>query len=185
MTLNERTLFCAIAARALTDSTDPDTRRQAVASYLQERLFAPLGMTSVVPEFDASGTFIGGSLLHANARDYAKFGEFLRADGRAPSGEQLVPSGWIAKMLTASPASAHYGYQIWLNRPNPDLEGQHPLFPERAPQSLYSLIGHMGQYVLVSPDQKLTLVRLGHSNREERVAMLKEAADVLALYPSE
>ncbi|WP_298306315.1 serine hydrolase [uncultured Erythrobacter sp.] len=182
---NTTVILADIAASTLTDSDDPDARRLAVASYLEERLFGPLGMTSMLPEFDASGTLIGGSLMHASARDYAKFGEFLRAGGQAPSGEQLVPSGWVEKMLTPSPASSHYGYQIWLNRPNPDLKWPHPLFPDRAPQSLFSLIGHMGQYVLVSPDQKLTLVRLGHSNREERVAMLGEAADVLALYPSE
>jgi CubicO group peptidase (beta-lactamase class C family) len=181
---NTTVILADIAASALTDSKDPDARRDAVAGYLQERLFGPLGMTSMVPEFDASGTLIGGSLMHASARDYAKFGEFLRADGRAPSGEQLVPSGWVEKMLTPSPASEHYGYQIWLNRPNPDLQWPHPLFPERAPASLFSLIGHMGQYVLVSPDQKLTLVRLGHSTSEERPPMLQEAADVLALYPT-
>lgn len=182
---NTTVILADIAARALTDSDDPDTRRKAVADYLQERLFGPLGMTSMVPEYDASGTLIGGSLMHASARDYAKFGEFLRSGGQAPSGEQLVPSGWVAKMLKPSPASEHYGYQIWLNRPEPDLERSHPLFPDRAPQSLFSLIGHMGQYVLVSPDQKLTLVRLGHSTSEERPPMLKEAADVLALYPAE
>lgn len=180
---NTTVILADIAASALTDSSDPDTRRLAVASYLEERLFGPLGMTTMVPEFDASGTLIGGSLMHASAADYAKFGEFLRSGGQAPSGEQLVPSGWVAKMLTPSPASDHYGYQIWLNRANPNLEGQHPLFPNRAPQSLFSLIGHMGQYVLVSPDQKVTLVRLGHSTSEERPRMLQEAADVLALYP--
>ena len=52
-----------------------------------------------------------------------------------------------------------------------------------APTSLFALIGHMGQYVLVSPDQGLTMVRLGHSTSEERPAMLQEAADVMALYP--
>lgn len=181
---NTTVILADIAANALTDSKDPDARRLAVANYLEERLFGPLGMTSMVPEYDASGTLIGGSLMHASAHDYAKFGEFLRNSGRAPSGEQLVPSGWVDKMLKPSPASAHYGYQIWLNRPNPDLEGAHPLFPARAPDSLFSLIGHMGQYVLVSPDQKVTLVRLGHSNREERPTMLQEAADVLALYPA-
>lgn len=180
---NTTVILADIAARALTTSNDPEARRLAVAKYLEERLFAPLGMTSIRPEYDASGTLIGGSLMHASARDYAKFGEFLRAGGRAPSGEQLVPSGWVAKMLTPSPASAHYGYQIWLNRPEPDLQWPHPLFPDRAPQSLFSLIGHMGQYVLVSPDQKLTLVRLGHSTSEERPPMLQEAADILALYP--
>jgi len=182
---NTTVILADIAANVLTGSDDPDTRRLAVAEYLEERLFGPLGMTSMVPEYDASGTLIGGSLMHASARDYAKFGEFLRSGGQAPDGAQLVPSGWVEKMLAPSPVSAHYGYQIWLNRPESDLKRPHPLFPERAPQNLFSLIGHMGQYVLVSPDQKLTLVRLGHSNSEERPPMLQEAADVLALYPSE
>ena len=56
-------------------------------------------------------------------------------------------------------------------------------FPDRAPHSAFSLIGHMGQYVFVSPTQKLTVVRLGHSNREERIAMLRQLADVIELYP--
>lgn len=181
---NTTVILADIIARALTDSEDPEARRSAVADFLQERLFGPLGMTSMVPEFDASGTLIGGSLMHASARDYAKFGEFLRAGGETPNGEPLVPSGWVEQMITPSPASVHYGFQIWLNRPDPALEeGQHPLFPDRAPASLFSLIGHMGQYVLVSPDQKVTLVRLGHSTSAERPPMLQEAADVIALYP--
>ncbi|MEM6266603.1 MAG: serine hydrolase [Pseudomonadota bacterium] len=185
---NTTVILADIAARALTeglaDSDDPEARRQAVTDYLDERLFEPLAMSSIVPEFDASGTLIGGSLMHATARDYAKFGEFLRAGGRAPSGEQVVPSGWIEDMLTPSPASTHYGFQIWLNRPEARLKSRHPLFPERAPASLFALIGHMGQYVLVSPDQKITLVRLGHSTSEERPPMLQQAADVIALYPN-
>jgi CubicO group peptidase (beta-lactamase class C family) len=121
--------------------------------------------------------------MHATARDYAAFGEFLRARGRTPEGVQLVPSRWVDQMREPSPASTHYGFQTWLNRPNPQLERGHPLFPDRAPASVFALIGHMGQYVLVSPAQKVTLVRLGHSDSAERPPMLQEAADVLALYP--
>ncbi len=180
---NTTVILADIAARALTDSEDPEARRAAVNSYLQERLFAPLGMTSIVPEYDASGTLIGGSLMHATARDYAKFGEFMRANGRAPGGEQLVPSRWIEGMVDPSPVSELYGYQTWLNRPEPDIERPHPLFPDRAPASMFALIGHMGQYVLVSPEQGITLVRLGHSTSAERPPMLDQAADVMALYP--
>ena len=182
---NTTVILADIAARALTDSTDPETRRSAVADYLEERLFGPLNMTSVVPEFDASGTLIGGSLMHATARDYARFGEFLRRGGRAPGGEQVVPSRWVEAMVTPSPTAEQYGFQTWLNRPLDEAaEGnRHPLFPDRAPHNLFALIGHMGQYVLVSPDQQLTLVRLGHSDAEERREMLQAAADVLDLYP--
>ncbi|MDJ0641184.1 MAG: serine hydrolase [Erythrobacter sp.] len=182
---NTTVILADIAARALTDSEEPDARRRAVGEYLDERLFDPLGMTSMVPEYDASGTLIGGSLMHATARDWAKFGEFMRLGGQSPEGEQLVPSRWIEAMIEPSPTAQQYGYQTWLNRPlgKEGAEWGHPLFPDRAPASLFSLIGHMGQYVLVSPEQRLTLVRLGHSTSEERPPMLQQAADVLALYP--
>lgn len=179
---NTSVILADIAARALTASDKPEDRRKAVADYLDQRLFGPLGMTSMVPEFDASGTLIGGSLMHATARDWAKLGEFLRLKGRGPRGEQLVPQRWVEAMVTPSPARANYGFQIWLNRELPEGEEQ-PLFPDRAPKSLFSLIGHVGQYVLVSPEQRVTMVRLGHSQTEERKAMLQQAADVLALYP--
>lgn len=181
---NTSVILADIAARALTSSTKPEARRKAVADYLQQRLFGPLGMTSMVPEFDASGTLIGGSLMHATARDWAKLGEMLRLKGRAPGGEQLVPQRWVEAMVTPSSASPHYGFQTWLNRPIPGTEpDEHPLFPDRAPKSMFSLIGHMGQYVLVSPSQRLTVVRLGHSDSSERPPMLQQAADVLELYP--
>ena len=181
---NTSVILADIAARALTASDTPEARRKAVADYLQIRLFGPLGMTSMVPEFDASGTLIGGSLMHATARDWAAFGEFLRLKGRAPGGEQLVPQRWVEAMIAPSPASPHYGFQTWLNRPIPGTPASdHPLFPDRAPDSLFSLIGHMGQYVLVSPSQRVTLVRLGHSDSAERPPMLQQAADILDLYP--
>ncbi|WP_108789448.1 serine hydrolase [Erythrobacter sp. Alg231-14] len=184
---NTTVILADIAARALTESDDPVARRDAVTDYLQERLFGPLGMTSMVPEFDASGTLIGGSLMHATARDWGKFGEFMRAKGRAPGGEQLVPSRWIEAMVDPSPTAQQYGFQTWLNRPlgQKGAEFGHPLFPERAPANLFALIGHMGQYVLVSPDQGVTMVRLGHSTSAERPEMLQQAADVIALYPVE
>jgi CubicO group peptidase (beta-lactamase class C family) len=180
---NTSVILADIATNALTTSKEPAVRAKAMRTFLQERLFGPLGMGSMVLEFDASGTLIGGSLMHATARDWAKLGEFLRRKGRAPDGAQLLPSRWVEAMLDPSPASPHYGFQTWLNRPIPGSDGGHPLFPDRAPQSLFSLIGHMGQYVLVSPEQGVTLVRLGHSESKERVAMLQEAADLLALYP--
>lgn len=180
---NTSVILADIAARALTESEEPQARRRAVADFLEARLFGPLGMESMVPEFDASGTLIGGSLIHGTARDWAKLGEFLRRKGTAPGGEQLLPSRWVEAMVTPSPRSPHYGFQTWLNRPLDDPEAEHPLFPDRAPHSMFALIGHMGQYVIVSPQQRLTVVRLGHSNREQRIAMLQQLADVMELYP--
>ena len=179
---NTTVILADIAARALSDADHAEARRRAVSDYLHARLFEPLGATSMVPEFDRAGTLIGGSLMHANARDWAKLGELLRTKG-SYRGEQLVPRSWVAEMVKPSPVSPQYGLQTWLNRPTGEAE--HPLFPDRAPHSAFSMIGHMGQYVFVSPEQGLTVVRLGHSNREERIAMLQQLADIVELYPSE
>ena len=177
---NTTVILADIAARVLTDnSRDPETRRRAVADYLHARLFEPLGMSSMVPEFDAAGTLIGGSLMHATARDFAKFGEFLRNKGSV-GGAQLVPRQWVEAMVTPSPRSPHYGFQTWLNRP---VENS-PLFPTRAPPTLFAMIGHMGQYVLISPEQRLTVVRLGHSDDAQREALMPKLADLVELYPS-
>ncbi|MEM9501127.1 MAG: serine hydrolase [Pseudomonadota bacterium] len=179
---NTTVILADLAAQALTQSDDPEARRKAIAEFLDERLFDPLDMTSMVPEFDASGTLVGGSLMHATARDWAKFGEFMRRRGRAPSGEQLVPTRWIEEMTTPSPASGFYGYQTWLNRESGIDRDEDTA--DRGPDTMFAAIGHMGQYVLISPDQRLTLVRLGHSNRTERFKMLAELLDVVELYPS-
>lgn len=177
---NTSVILADIAARVLTNnSRDPEVRRQAVADYLQARLFEPLGMTSMVPEFDASGTLIGGSLIHATARDFARFGEFLRNKG-SHEGAQLLPRQWVEAMVQPSPRSPHYGFQTWLNRPVKDS----PLFPERAPHSLFAMIGHLGQYVFVSPAQRLTVVRLGHSDEAQRAALMPKLADLVELYPA-
>jgi len=173
-------ILADIAARVLTDSDDPDTRRKAVDDFLKARLFRPLGMTSMVPEYDASGTLIGGSLIHGTARDWARFGEFLRNKG-SHRGAQLVPRSWIEKMVTPSPRQANYGFHIYLNRKTG--EAKNPLFPDRAPHSVFAMIGHMGQYAIVSPSQRVTIVRLGHSDATQRPPMLQEVADILALYP--
>jgi CubicO group peptidase (beta-lactamase class C family) len=177
---NTTVILADIAARVLTDSTDPDIRRQVVDDYLRTRLFAPLAMDSVVPEYDANGTLIGGSLMHANARDWARFGEFLRNKG-SYRGSQLIPRKWIEFMTSPSPRSEFYGGQTWLNRDSGIDRDEN--VPDRGPETMFAAIGHMGQYILVSPDQKLTVVRLGHSDTEQRKAMLQQLLDVVELYP--
>jgi CubicO group peptidase (beta-lactamase class C family) len=154
-------------------------RRQAVSDYLHTRVLEPLGMRSAVPEFDAAGTFIGSSLLHASARDWGKFGEFLRNKGSV-KGAQIVPRGWIEFMTSPSPRNPGYGAQLWLNRPQSD--GNEVLFPGKAPASLFACIGHLGQYVIVSPAQKLTIVRLGKSDAPERPAVRRHLAGITGMF---
>ena len=44
-------------------------------------------------------------------------------------------------------------------------------------------VGHLGQYVLVSPGQKLTVVRLGKTDQPDRDALVEALAKIVALYP--
>ena len=180
---NTTVILADIAARALTgdagqDGRDPETRRKAVSEYLRNRLWEPLGMRSMLPEFDASGTLIGGSLMHATARDWAKFGELLR-NGGSIGGVQLVPRAWIDFMTTPNPRNRFYGAQTWLNRG----EGADEQYPGALP-SVFSMNGHLGQYVVVSPRQGLTVVRLGNTRQDRLDAVQARIADILKLFPA-
>ncbi|MFA7586120.1 MAG: serine hydrolase, partial [Novosphingobium sp.] len=96
-------------------------------------------------------------------------------------GAQIVPRGWMEFMLRPSPRNPGYGAQIWLNRPQP--EGDPVLFPDRAPASVAACIGHLGQYVIVSPTQRLTVVRLGKTDAEDRPALVRRLGDIVAMFP--
>jgi CubicO group peptidase (beta-lactamase class C family) len=167
-----------IIADTLAPGGNATARRTAVLDYLRGRLIEPTGMTSLTPEFDAAGTMIGGSIMHATARDYAKFGELLRSGGVA-NGQRLLPQSWIAFMRSPAPTDAGYGGHIWLNRPRPAGAGV-ALWPGRGPNDLFACIGHQGQYIVVSPSQRLTVVRLGISTdaqipnvRDQLAAMMR------------
>lgn len=170
-----------IAARSLTSSDDPERRRKLVWDYLRTRFLEPAGMKSLVGEFDAAGTLIGSSMMHATARDWARLGEFLR-NGGSVRGAQVIPRRWIEFMLTPSPRNPGYGAHVWLNRPQ--VDGSQVLFPGRAPETVFACLGHQGQYVIGSPKQKITVVRLGQSDEEQQIALRGRLAELFALYPA-
>lgn len=165
-----------ILADTLTPSKSPEARRDAMRDFIGGRLIEPLGMTSLTPEFDAHGTMIGGSIMHATARDYARFGEFLRNHG-VVNGQRLLPETWIRFMLTPSRNDAGYGGHIWLNRRRP-AGAQPALWPDRGPNDLFACIGHQGQYIIVSPSQRVTIVRLGVTTDEQFPALRRHLADL-------
>ncbi len=173
-------ILADLATRALTDSVDPALRRVAMDEFLRTRLFEPLGIRKMVAEYDAAGTMIGSSLIHGRARDWARFGEFLR-DGGSVKGAQLVPRAWIDFMTTPSPRNPGYGGQVWLNRPQ--SSGEEVLFPDRAPRSLFACLGHLGQYVIVSREQKLVVVRLGKTDAAKREVLRQRMGDIVVLFP--
>lgn len=170
-----------IMTRSLTESKDPEVRRDAMLEYARGRLFEPLGMTSAFPEFDRDGTMLGGSVIHATARDWAKFGEFLRNNGSVRAA-QLLPTSWTRFMKTPSKNDRSYGGHLWLNRPRIDGRGQ-VLFPGKAPSDVFAALGHLGQFVVVSPQHRLTIVRLGKTQDDQLGPVNDQLAKLISIFP--
>jgi CubicO group peptidase (beta-lactamase class C family) len=165
-------ILADIVATAIAGESDPMRRRRTVADWFRDRLFAPLGLTSAEWDADATGTFLGGSLLHMTAPDYLRLGTFLLADGRAPDSRQVVPAAWLALLTSTTEGAnnAHYGGHVWLNRQ--PAEGQsNILFHPRGGGRTFALVGHHGQFVIVDPETRLVIVRLGRTFAPDRRAL--------------
>ena len=169
-----------VATRVLAPRGNAAARQQAMAEFLRARLAVPLKMDSLTGEYDAAGTLTGGSMIWATARDWAKFGEFLRHKGSV-GGAQIVPRGWIEFMTRPSPRADDYGALTWLNRDSGT--DRTVLFPEQGPQDAFAAVGHLGQYVTVIPSRKLTIVRLGKTDDALRAPLVERIAKIAALYP--
>lgn len=168
-----------ILIRQLTDSRDPVVRQRMMQQFIDGRLKAPARLRSLTPEYDASGALIGSTMIHMTARDFARFGELLRNHGRA-GGHQMVAESWIDFMTSPSKRNRAYGGHLWLNRSSEDSR----LLAGQAPESMFGCIGHNGQYILISPQQRLTIVRLGISSEEEQAALRAGLAKLVSLFPS-
>lgn len=172
-------ILADLVARSLTDSENPQVRQKTVSTFLRTRLLDPAGLTSMTPEFDAAGTMIGSSMIHATARDWGKLGDFIRHYGSV-RGAQVIPRRWIEFMRDPSPRNPGYGAHLWLNHPQSD--GTVRLYPGRASENLFACIGEGGQYVIGSPTEKLTIVRLGNSETDQADLVRERLGDIIALF---
>lgn len=154
-------ILSEIVTRTLTTNKDPATRAATYRAFANDRLLKPAGITSAVFDFDGAGTQIGGSIIYMTLDDYGRLGRVL-LDGKGADGTQVISPDWLAFMRAPSPRNGEYGGQTWLNRVGAD--GTSELFPGKGADTLFSCIGHLGQFVIVSPDQDMVLVRLGKTD---------------------
>lgn len=178
-------ILADLAARVLSPDGDPARRRRAVSDYLRNRVLLPIGMTSTIAGFDRAGTMIGAGMIHADARDWARLVEFLRHTG-AVRGAQVLPRRWIQLMLRPSPREPSYGAGVWLNRPGGDKPGQErgvTLWPGVLPANAFACVGEYGQYMVGSPDQLISVVRLGTSDAAQEPVLKERLGRLLALFP--
>lgn len=143
-----------------------EQRRSRMQSFIDERLFSPLGMSSATAKFDAAGNFVGSSYVYATAADFARFGR-LYVRGRSARGEEILPKGWVEAARTPiaiDPETGNgYGHHWWT-------------WP-RLPGALVAT-GYEGQYTIVIPEEDLVVVRLGKTPAEIRTNVVD---DLIAL----
>jgi CubicO group peptidase (beta-lactamase class C family) len=153
-----------------------------VGEYAEEKLWGPLGMENdALWSLDKeNGTEKAYCCLNSNARDFAKIGELYLHLGNW-KGAQIVDTSYVKASVT--PASFlkggngdpvdFYGYQWWLI---PDFLGL----------KIFYARGILGQYIIVVPEKKMIIVRLGHKRGkkqgehvEEVFTMVEEALTMM------
>ncbi len=154
---------------------------ESVVSYFNRKLFTPLDMASVrwATNFaDGRPQLSGGA--YATARDWAKFGEFVRrtVDG-SWTGPALLPRPLFDQVLQGTRAHPAYGFYWWLKEPVPgalaatiDANNKNqftrqikPIIDEPlVPDDFVMLAGAYGQRVYVIASRGLTVVRNGPAN---------------------
>jgi len=142
-------------------------------SFFDELLLPRIGMDALV-EFDAAGTYLGGSLVWASPRDFAKFGYLYLRDG-VWDGERLLPEGWVDFARTKTPAdnSNVYGAGWWITAYGAPLT--HAQNAATPPWDAFHAGGHEGQTIWVVPSRDLVIVHLGlMENTDENWSALYE-----------
>jgi CubicO group peptidase (beta-lactamase class C family) len=134
-----------------------------VSEYLSERVWKPIGAT--YPAFwsldQKDGMEKAYCCVYSNARDFARIGK-LYMDNGYWNGKILIDSTYIAESLSASmypdeedKPTDYYGFQWWIL---PDYKGRRIFYAR----------GILGQYLFVSPQDRLIIVRLGHIRTKEK-----------------
>lgn len=126
---------------------DHDPDRQL--AFLHERIFDPIGMTSALPKFDPTGTWLGSTYCFATAEDFARFGLLLLRGGRWGD-DQLVPLAHVDELRTPQAdvwdEGWGYGLHAWVR-------------PECG--TFFACRGFQAQYVFCAPAHDTIVVRLG------------------------
>jgi CubicO group peptidase (beta-lactamase class C family) len=142
-----------------------------LTTYLQNKIWHPFGMESGASWLleQPGGVEVGGCCINATLRDYARIGLFALNDGVLPTGERVLPEGWMAESIEPSKGSAGYGYYWWL-----------------LGDGVYAALGVFGQMIYIDPNRNIVIAL--HSAwpsadsaelLEHRMAFINALADAL------
>lgn len=120
-------------------------------NYLEESFWKPLGSENdVLWQVDSEDHDLVKAYccIAGNAKDFARFGKLYKDYGKW-NGQQILDSSFVAKSITPRfSESPEYGYGWWLKDVND--------------KNFKMMRGHLGQYVIVQPEDNIIIVRLGH-----------------------
>jgi len=138
-------------------------------AFLSARLFSPLGMASARPTFDAAGTWVASSFVHATARDLARFGLLYLRDGTW-DGRRLLPAGWVdhgRRPRSLDVDGTYHGAHWWTGDDG---------------RGTFWASGYRGQRVVLVPAHDLIVVRLGDTPTEHGARLRAWCAGVVAAF---
>jgi CubicO group peptidase (beta-lactamase class C family) len=142
------------------------------ASYLSEKLWAPLGAGDASVWLDREGGSAHASgFLFATPEDWAKVGLML-LNGGEWNGRQLVPRDYLREMLVPSPREPVYALGIWLANNEHQAKEEEESF---LADGIFYIDGHSKQRVYVVPSHDLVIVRVGENARGWDEAALANA----------
>lgn len=151
------------------------TRGETVAAYLKRRVLDPLGI--IVGEWAgmAEGEPSLPSGAELTAREWAKFGEFVRQQGTA-RGQQVLPWEALSELFVGTQANPAYGLTWWLNVPvSTALEEEVRLLAmnfqgvDEVPglEGMVVAAGAFKQRLYVIPSHRMVVVRFGRSGTRQ------------------
>ncbi len=156
-------------------------RGQNPLTYLETRLFEPLGITYADWCFDASGNphLPNGATL--TAHDWARWGQFLLDEGATPGGTQLVSANLMRALREPSTPNPGHGMTLWLNTPggasyvglapNDTSDPRWPggfIYQNGAPD-LFGALGGGKKRMYIVPSRDLVIVRTTTEDTEDFV----------------
>ena len=122
-----------------------------LSKYLSESFWKPLGASeNALWQVDDDDNRLAKAFccIASNAKDFARFGKLYKDHGKW-NGKQILDSAFIARSVKPRfPESPQYGYGWWLQ--------------QRGDKHFFMMRGHLGQYVIVEPNDNIIIVRLGH-----------------------
>ena len=141
----------------------------SVATYLQEKIWKPIGMEYPGSwSLDENGFEKMESGINARAIDFAKFGGLFLNNGTW-NGVQVVPGEWVAESTQAD-TSVDYAHYYPDNFIFANGQGYYKYLwwgIQRDEQNYdFMALGNHGQFIYISPSKNLIIVRFGESYGE-------------------